>query len=88
MAEYDKAKELVGVYTKGSERPEEVQARKEKVKWLLRHDKLVKPEMKDATAFAVTDVMPEQVGFLIKNLEKLIKDGDLTKPAAADDDLL
>lgn len=89
-SQYDEAKALLARYTKGSDRPEEQQARKQKVRALLRHKLLVKPELADeTTTYAVTDVMPDQVGRLIQNLTALIDKGDLTEPApAADEDLV
>jgi hypothetical protein len=84
--EYVEAKDLVKKYVTGSDRPEEVQARKEKIRFLLRHDKICKPEKKDSTDFDVTDAMPgDGVRVLIKNLNAAIEKGDLTEPAKADD---
>lgn len=84
---YDEAKSLVASYTQGSQRPEEVQARKAKIKELLRHEKLVRPEMAKVTdKFSVTDVMEDKIGVLVKNLKALIERGDLTEPASADAD--
>lgn len=85
---YGEAKALVAEYTTGSDRPEEVQARKAKVKELLRHPKLVKPEMAKVDKFSVTDVMDDKIPVLMKNLKALLERGDLTQPAAADDDLV
>ena len=86
---YDEAKEQVATYTKGSDRKEEQQARKEKVRWLLRHPKLVKPELADNTdSFAVTDIAEGNIAAFIKNVKALIEKGDLTQPAEADDSLV
>lgn len=91
-AAYEEAKGLVAQYTKGSDRPEEVEARKGKIKFLLRHEKLVKPELAgETTKYSVTDVQVDKVAQLVKNLNKLIADGDITTPApaaSAEDDLL
>lgn len=86
---YDEVKLLVTKFNTGSDRPEEVQARKEKVRWLLRHASLCKPELVGtAEPFSVMDISPENIGKMVKNLNKLIEQGDLTKPATADADLV
>lgn len=88
---YEEAKKLVAAYTTGSERPEEQQARKEVVRNLLRHPKLVKADLADPSKFSVMDVQEAMVPVLVKNLKKAIDDGDRTQPpaaAGADDDLL
>ena len=87
---YDEAKGLIAQYTTGSDRPEEVQARKEKIKGLLRHEKLVRADLEDASKFAVTDVKADALGVFVKNVNVLIERGDITQPAAAaaSDDLV
>lgn len=89
---YEEAKKLVAAYTTGSDRPEEQQARKETVRTLLRHQKLVKPDLADPSKFSVMDVQEAMVPVLVKNLKAAIERGDITQPAAAaagaDDDLL
>lgn len=82
---YAEAKKLVGEYTTGSDRPEEVDARKQKVKGLLRHEKLVKPDLAEPEKFSVTDVQEAQIPVLIKNLKALIERGDITTPPTDDD---
>lgn len=91
-----KAKGLQQEFVKGTTREEERKARTDKVKFLLRHETLVRPEVLTTPptnaagqeTFSVADVRDDALLKLIKNLEKLIKEGDLTKPpaAAADDD--
>ena len=89
---YQEAKDLVKQFTTGSTRPEEQQARKAKVRELLRHKVLCKPELLENTeTFSVTDVMEDKIPQLIKNLKVAIERGDITQPPAAsggDDDLL
>lgn len=83
---YQEAKDLVKQFTTGSTRPEEVQARKAKVRELLRHKVLCKPELLENTeTFSVTDVMEAKIPQLIKNLQVAIERGDITQPAAAAD---
>ena len=82
---YEEAKKLVAAYTTGSDRPEEQQARKETVRTLLRHQKLVKPDLADPSKFSVMDVQEAMVPVLVKNLKAAIERGDITQPAAAAD---
>lgn len=88
---YDEAKGIMEGYIKGTEREEERAARMTKVRELLRHPKIVKPEVltnppmkaSGTEAFSVQDIKPESVGVLLKNLKKLVETGDLTTPPAA-----
>lgn len=90
--EFDECHELMVQYIKGTDRPEEREARKTKVQTLLRHKAIVRPEILEnppkkangTDAYAVTDVLDEKVGVLKKNLNKLVSEGDITEAPAAD----
>lgn len=85
---YAEAKALIAKYTTGSERPEEVAARKEKVRAMLRSPKAVRDDLEDPTKFAVTDVRVDAIPLLIKTLKVYIDKGDITQPADPDADLI
>lgn len=83
-AVYEEIRQLIGGYVGGSEREEERKARKAKVKALLNHKQIKKDGVEDATSaehIADFDLFKKQMGLLKTK-------GDLTEPAAAEDDAL
>ncbi|OQM74924.1 hypothetical protein [Manganibacter manganicus] len=83
---YEGIKEAIAGYITGTDRPEERDARKTKVKALLNHEKIKKEGVADATS---TDhIREESIDLFMKNLNALKDKGDLTSPKADSDDLV
>lgn len=81
---YEGIPELIAGYVGGTEREEERAARKAKIKELLRHDAICKPEKKGETeAFDAQDIKPDAVGLFRDQIRLLTEKGDLTQPAGA-----
>lgn len=86
---YEGIPELIAGYVGGTEREEERAARKAKIKELLRHDAICKPEKKGETeAFDAQDIKPDAVGLFRDQIRLLTEKGDLTQPAAASGSLV
>lgn len=82
-------RELVAKYLSGTDREDERTARKEKVKALLNHDKIRKPDVEKGKAKGADDIMDDAIETFKKNLNAQIEKGDITPaPKAADDDLV
>lgn len=82
-ANYDGIPELIAGYVGGSTREEERAARKDKIKKLLRHDAICKPEKKDETEqFDAQDIRPDAVDTFREQIRLMTEAGDLTKPAS------
>ncbi|MGX7874391.1 hypothetical protein ACVDG5_018015 [Mesorhizobium sp. ORM6] len=80
---YEGIKELIASYVTGTDRPEEREARKQKMRDLLNHEKIKKPDVEKATA---ADHIKEDAITLFKDqVAKLVAKGDLTEPAKSDD---
>lgn len=77
-------KELFASYIGGTEREEERDARRGKLSKLLNHEKVKKADVDNATK--TSHIKPEAYAIAIKNIKKLIEDGDITTPPAASDD--
>lgn len=81
---YDGIPELIAGYVGGSTREEERAARKDKIKKLLRHDAICKPEMKaEAEKFDATDIRPDAIDTFREQIRLMTEAGDLTQPASA-----
>ena len=86
---YEGIPELIAGYVGGTEREEERAARKAKIKELLRHDAICKPEKKGETeAFDAQDIKPDAVGLFRDQIRLLTEKGDLTQPAGASGSLV
>ncbi|RWF33776.1 hypothetical protein [Mesorhizobium sp.] len=82
---YEGIKELIAGYLTEIDRPEEREARKEKIRNLLNHEKIKKPDVEKATA---ADHIKEDAIDLFKDqIAKLKAKGALTEPAKKSDDL-
>lgn len=79
------AKTKIAEYVGGTDREEERKARKLKVRNLLNHEKIKKPDAPENHT-DLQYVKPDALGAVIKNIQKLIDAGDVTKPATSDDD--
>jgi hypothetical protein len=73
-------KDSVAAYLTGTDRPEEREARKLKVKALLNHPKVKRPDVADATS--VEHIMDDAQALFIDQIGKLVAKGDITEPAA------
>ncbi|TPN04483.1 hypothetical protein [Mesorhizobium sp. B2-1-2] len=86
---YEGVKDKIAAYITGTDRPEERDARKEKVKKLLNHEQIKKADV--ATATAADHIMEDAVPKFMSNMDKFIAAGDLTeapkKPASDDLDI-
>lgn len=83
---HEEARNLVGKYVGGTEREDERAARKAKVKKLLNHEKIKKPDV--AEPKGTGDIMDSALPTFISNMKKLIEAGDITEaPKKAADDL-
>lgn len=82
---YDGVKDLIAKYVTGTDREEERTARKAKVKALLSHEKIKKPDVAEPSA--VDHIMESAVGLFKDQINKLIDKGDLTEPKSDDLDL-
>lgn len=84
---YEGIKELIAGYLGEIDRPEEREARKEKVKALLAHEKIKKPDV--AEAKSAEHIMESAIPLFKEQIAKLTAKGALTEPAKkADDDLI
>lgn len=81
---YEGIKELIASYVTGTDRPEEREARKGKVKALLNHEKIKKAGVADPKS--ADDIMEAAVPLFKDQMEKLKAKGDLTQPAKAESD--
>jgi hypothetical protein len=79
-------KELVAKYIGGTDREEERAARKEKIKKLLNHEAIKKPDVE--TAKGADDIKDASIDLFVKNVNGLIKQGDLTAPKQTEDALV
>lgn len=82
---YEGVKELIASYIGGTDRAEEREARKEKMRALLNHEKVKKAGVE--TAAQVDDINPDAVPLFKDQVNKLIAKGDLTEVKKASDDL-
>ena len=82
---YEGVKDIIAHYLAGTDREEERAARKEKVKALLNHAKIKKPDVETATA--VDHIMEDAVPLFKEQMAKLEAKGDLVPVAKKDDDL-
>lgn len=82
---YEGLKELVAKYVTGTDREEERTARKEKVKALLNHEKIKKPDAPDTKSLEC--IMESAIPLFRSQMEKLIEKGDITSPPTSSDDL-
>ncbi|QPC91497.1 hypothetical protein [Mesorhizobium sp. INR15] len=81
---YEGIKEMIAGYVTEIDRPEEREARKEKVRNLLNHEKIKKPEVEKATA--ADHIKEDAVDVFKKNMEALKAKGAITQPAEAKSD--
>ena len=81
---YAGIKDMIATYVSGTDRDEERAARKTKVKSLLNHAKVKKPDVENATS--VDHIMEASADMVRKNLQKFIDAGDLTEAPSADAD--
>lgn len=80
----EKMTAAIAGYIAGATRDEERAARKEKIKALLRHDQIVRPEFKAVTdSYDAMQVKPEAVQLFLDQIGMLVQKGDLTQPAAS-----
>lgn len=84
---YDGVKDLIAKYVTGTDREEERTARKAKVKALLSHEKIKKPEVSENDPPSVEHIMESAVSLFKDQINKLIEKGDLTSPKSDDLDL-
>jgi|TARA_R100000935_G_C2749300_1_gene129072 hypothetical protein len=80
----EKMSAAIAGYIAGATRDEERAARKDKIKALLRHDQIVRPEFKAVTeTYDALQVKPEAVQLFFDQIGMLVQKGDLTQPAAS-----
>lgn len=83
---YEGVKELIAGYLTGTDREEERTARKEKIKALLNHEKIVKAGLAADRKPDVSDIRPESVDLFKDQIAKLTAKGDITTPPASKSD--
>ncbi|WP_191569127.1 hypothetical protein [Paracoccus yeei] len=82
-ADYTGLPELIAGYVGSATREEERAARKDKIKKLLRHEQICKPEkIGDTEAYDAMDIKPDAIALFKEQIKLLTEAGDLTKPAS------
>lgn len=83
---YEGVKEKIAKYVTGTDRQEERDARKEKVRKLLNHEKIKKADVETATA--ADHIREDMVPKFMEKMDEFIAAGDLTEaPKKSSDDL-
>lgn len=85
---YEGIKELIAEYIGGTDREEERAARKEKVKALLNHEKIKKPDLPADARPDASNIKEDAIDLFKDQIGKLKAKGDITEPPKkASDDL-
>lgn len=81
---YEGIKELIAGYLTEIDRPEEREARKEKMRNLLNHEKIKKPDVEKATA--ADHIREDAISLFKDQIAKLHKAGAITQPPKKESD--
>lgn len=77
---YESIKELIAEYIGGTDREEERAARKDKIKALLNHEKIKKPDLPADARPDASNIKEDAIGLFKDQVAKLKAKGDITEP--------